>query len=87
MSRIINRPCAVTLGPREGWRSLVPVEFVYLKERHRVAVVTDRWTEVGRWWEKEPETETWRVQTVKGGVFELVHTPSEKTWRLYKAYD
>jgi hypothetical protein len=87
LARIVNRPIAVTLGHVANWPGLAPVSFVYLRERHHVREVLDCWTEEGRWWEEEHPSETWRVLTVRGGVFELAHTPATRVWILYKVYD
>jgi hypothetical protein len=81
VARIVNRPISVTLV---GGR---PAQFMYARERHVVASVLDTWLEAGRWWEQENETQTWRIQTVKGGVFELMQDLVTKQWILYKAYD
>jgi hypothetical protein len=87
LARIVNRPIAVTLGYVQGWPGLAPIVFVYLRERHQVREILDYWTEEGRWREQEEPSETWRVLTVKGGVFELMHTPATRAWVLYKVYD
>lgn len=95
MARIIKRPCTVTMGrlpAKEGEEAparaeLVPISFIYLREKHLVTEILDHWREAGRWWLLEPESETWRVVTTKGGVFELLHYPTTKQFLLYKAYD
>jgi hypothetical protein len=82
VARIVNKPADVATGPGGN-----PVAFRWAGGRYRVREVLDFWRETGRWWEQEAETETWRVDTIEGGVFELVRTPSTGTWKLYKAYD
>ncbi|HYG59382.1 MAG TPA: DUF6504 family protein [Symbiobacteriaceae bacterium] len=82
MTRILNRPADVTMGP--GGR---PVAFRWTGGRYRVREVLDSWLEAGRWWEQEGERQTYRVATVEGGVFELTLDPAVKKWSLYKAYD
>jgi hypothetical protein len=82
VARIINKPADVVTGP--GGR---PVAFKWTGGRYRVTEVLDFWREAGRWWEQEPETETWRVRSSTGGIFELTHVPSTRQWKLYKAYD
>ncbi|HYF94406.1 MAG TPA: DUF6504 family protein [Symbiobacteriaceae bacterium] len=48
--------------------------------------VLDTWVEAGRWWEQENETQTWRIRTRKGGVFEIIQDVGTKQWKLYKVY-
>lgn len=93
ISRLISKPIAVTLGRLPGEPKPVPVEFVYLKERHRVTAILDTWLQPHSLWWEDPqamkrgpaEERVYRVQTVKGGVFELARY--ENTWVLQKAYD
>lgn len=82
MTRLINRPVDVTMGPGG-----LPVVFRFGGGRERVREVLDTWVEAGRWWEQEPEQVTYRVATQNGGIFELTLIPREKRWLLYKAYD
>lgn len=82
MTRILNKPADVSMGP--GGR---PVAFKWPGGRYRVKEVLDSWVEAGRWWEQECEKRTYRVATVEGGVFELTLDPAAKRWYLYKAYD
>jgi hypothetical protein len=82
MTRIIDRPAEVTMGPGG-----VPVSFRFAGERFRVEAVLDCWVERGRWWEQENEVITYRVATRGGGVYELTWDPTLKRWYLYKAYD
>ncbi len=82
MTRIINRPADVSMGPGGA-----PVAFRFERTRHQVRMVLDSWCEAGRWWEQETEQHTYRVATRDGGIFELTFTPAKKQWHLYKAYD
>jgi len=82
MTRIINRPADVVMGPGG-----VPVAFRWPGGRHRVTDVLDCWLEAGRWWEQEGEKTTYRVATNGGGIYELTWDPAAKKWHLYKAYD
>ncbi len=82
MTRIINRPVDVTVGPGG-----VPLSFRFGAVRHPVQEVLDCWREVGRWWEQEPERETYRVLTAEGGIYELTWEPVRRRWYLYKSYD
>jgi len=59
---------------------------LYLREIHLVEEVLDTWVEAGRWWEQENETQTWRIRTRKGGVFEIIQDVGTKQWKLYKVY-
>lgn len=83
MTRIVNRPAEVTMGPGGE-----PLDF-RLKgfARQRVRTVLDCWSEAGRWWEQEDEQITYRVSTEPGGIYELTWTPALKRWTLYKSYD
>lgn len=83
MTRIINRPVEVTVGPGG-----VPVAFRLSGFTwQQIREVLDTWVEAGRWWEQEGERSTYRVCTVGGGIFELNWDPLKKRWCLYKAYD
>lgn len=82
MTRILNRPVAVTMGPGG-----VPLTFRLGGARLQVEQVLDCWRETGRWWEQETERSTYRVCTVGGGLYELTWDPVMKSWYLYKAYD
>ncbi|HEY8347566.1 MAG TPA: DUF6504 family protein [Symbiobacteriaceae bacterium] len=82
MSRIINRPVEVTIGP-DG----VPRAFRDRGRFVRISHVLDHWLETGRWWEQEPERETYRVVTAAGGVYELTREIPNGRWFLYKSYD
>jgi hypothetical protein len=81
VARIVNRPISVTL------KGGIPTEFLCASERHVVEEVLDTWLEQGRWWEQEHETQTWRVHTARGGVFEIMQDLVTQKWVLYKAYD
>jgi hypothetical protein len=93
LSRLIDAPIQVTLGPDRERGGLMPASFIYRQERHQVVEVMDTWTMwKDRWWEdpgavgKAPaEVRYWRIRTVKGGVFELMQDGTQ--WRLYKSYD
>lgn len=53
-----------------------------------VAQVLDRWIMRGRWWEGEPESIWWRVQSASGGVYELYqYQPPQGAWHLYRILD
>jgi hypothetical protein len=82
VTRIINRPVDVTMGPGG-----VPVSFRFAHGRYRVREILDCWLEAGRWWEQEGEQQTYRVATGDGGIFELSRDVRQKRWILYKAYD
>lgn len=82
MTRIINRPADVTLGPGGA-----PVSFRFAGARYRVREVLDCWTETGRWWEREQEQVTYRVATETDGIYELTCDAAGKRWLLYKSYD
>lgn len=92
MSRLIDAPIDVTMGP-DGAGGLRPVAFIYRSGRHRIREILDVWVMHGTpWWEdpqaasKGPaEVTTWRVTTTQGGTFELIQDGLK--WRLYKAYD
>lgn len=81
MARLIGQPVTVRAGPGGE-----PAAFYY-RQWHVVAALLDSWREVGQWWDGEDETITYRVVTRGGGVFELTHTPAQRRWLLYKAYD
>lgn len=92
LSRLINAPIQVTLGPAGDRPGLQPVSFLYRQERHQVTEILDTFAMAEPWWEdpnavgRAPQEVTfWRVRTRRGGIFEL--TQSKQEWRLYKAYD
>lgn len=83
MTRLVNRPAEVTVGPGG-----VPISFRSGRGAwQKVEQVLDSWSETGRWWEQEEEQHSYRVVTAAGGVFELTWYPIQKRWCLYKAYD
>lgn len=82
MTRIINRPAEVTMGPGGA-----PVSFRFERARHLIRAVLDSWSETGRWWEQETELHTYRVATQDGGIFELTWSSARRRWHLYKSYD
>lgn len=82
MTRLINRPADVTMGPGG-----VPVSFRLEGCRYKVREILDCWLETGRWWEQENEQKTYRVVTFEGGIYELSWDVRKKRWHLYKAYD
>lgn len=93
MSRLIDAPIQVTLGPDRERGGLMPASFMYRQERHQVVEVLDVWLMLAKpWWEdpnavgQAPQhTCYWRVRTAKGGVFEM--SQDGTNWRLYKVYD
>jgi hypothetical protein len=92
LSRIVNAPIDVTLGP-DGTGRLRPVSFIYRGERHQVTDVLDVWKMFDRPWWDDPqavggaaaEVTYWRIQTSRGGVFEIVQ--DGQRWKMYKIYD
>lgn len=92
MSRIVDAPIEVTLGP-DGAGGTKPTLFIFRGGRHRISEVLDTWLMNDRpWWEDPLATKqgpsqirVWRVRTTQGGIYEL--TQSGTVWKLYKAYD
>lgn len=91
MSRLINRPITVTLGP-----SMRPKEFRFAGGRHRIKEVEGTFLQAKPWWENPLYMQTgpehwlyWRVRTVDGGLYDLVHDEGkpEGQWYLYRAHD
>lgn len=82
MSRHYDRPIEC-----ESDRAGRPVRFRWRGTWYRVARLLDTWIEVGEWWNGEPETTWYRVETTDRGVFEL-YTPTDAVaWRLWKVID
>lgn len=64
-----------------------PVRFRFKNRTYYVQEVIDSWIEIGEWWNGEPETRWYRVQTHDRGVFELYSPTETVAWRLWKVLD
>lgn len=95
MSRLIQKRIQVTslvpdtnVPPPDNIR---PAGYTLRGGRYRVVQdqdVNEAWEEVGRWWEKEPTGQGWRVRLSSGGVVELLLLRKDlPEWWLMKAYD
>lgn len=82
MSRRYDRPIDCT-ADEDG----CPTHFQWRGRLYRVVEVIDCWTEVGEWWNGEPETVWYRVQTHDKGVFELYSPTQIAEWKLWKVLD
>jgi hypothetical protein len=67
----------VKLGSRH-----IPQNFTRAGRVYRVKEVQESWRLTGAWWDGEGEKTYFRVQTDKGGVFELCFDHSLDKWQL-----
>ncbi len=82
MSKIINQPVLVVTD-----KTRKPSRFFWFKKWFGVLKITDIWSEVGRWWEGEPEKTVYRIVSDRGLVAELEFEAPAGRWVLYKVYD
>lgn len=84
MSRIVDKP--ISNPVLDGQRR--PLRFRWAGQLITVAVTLDRWVLRGRWWDGEPESTWWRVQSGNGGVYELYqYDEPVGAWYLYRILD
>ncbi|MCR4398701.1 MAG: hypothetical protein NUV93_07045 [Firmicutes bacterium] len=82
MSKIVNQPVLVVTDGRKK-----PSRFFWWKRWFSVSRIIDIWSEVGKWWEGEPERTVYRVVSDMGAMFELQFEAPAGRWVLYKVYD
>jgi len=82
MSKIINQPVLVVTDGKK-----TPRRFFWIKKWVFVERIMDVWSEVGQWWDGEPERTVYRILADSGKMFELQFQMMNNIWMLYKVYD
>lgn len=59
-----------------------PAAFKWLGRMYRVKEVQECWRLVGAWWDGEGEQTYFRVQTDKGGIYELRFDHKRAAWAM-----
>lgn len=64
-----------------------PVSFEWRGHMHRVKEVQECWRLAGAWWDGEGERTFFRVQTDKGGIYELRFDHNRSQWMMAGVQD
>ena len=77
MSRLVDRPVPVGAAATGEPLSL----------NGETVLILEAWRESGRWWLGEPERDFFRVQTRRGGLYEIARERGTGAWRLVRIFD
>ena len=65
----------------------MPTAFKWLERVYRVKEVQECWRLMGAWWDGEGEQTYFRVQTDKGGIYELCFDHDKSAWTMVLVQD
>ncbi len=84
MSKIYDEPIAVRT--EEAGK---PVRFTWRGRRYGIKECFSTWRERHSWWKKQGETNKlyMRVETDRGGLYDLCFDVKEHRWRMYRVWD
>ena len=74
---MIIEPAKVKLSSRNA-----PTSFTWRDRIYRVKEVQECWRLMGAWWDGEGERTFFRVQTDKGGIYELCFDHKKSAWTM-----
>jgi hypothetical protein len=84
MSKIYDEPIAVQMEAHNE-----PVKFIWRGRRYAIKECLATWRERHSWWRRRGEINRMfvRVETDRGGMYDLCFDISERRWRLYRVWD
>ena len=78
----MHEPIHVNLSSKNA-----PVSFKWRSRIYRVKEIQECWRLTGAWWDGEGEHTFFRVQTDKGGIYELRFNHANSTWAMAVVQD
>jgi len=64
-----------------------PTAFKWQNKMHRIKEIQECWRLMGAWWDGENEQTFFRVQTDKGGIYELRFDHGRSAWMMAAVQD
>lgn len=83
MSRLYHRPIRVWCEPEGG----LPQRFLWRRRLYSVKAVYATWKLAQEWWRKEVRRMYFRVETDRGGPYDIFLELGSGQWFLERVYD
>lgn len=84
MSKIYDEPIAVQM---KSWHE--PVKFTWRGRRYAIKECLATWRERHSWWRRNGEVNKMfvRVETDRGGMYDLCFDITKRRWKLHRVWD